>query len=285
MVHRLILHTFVIMTHKQLTILFLSLVSLLSCAAASPEYYNLMGDADKAIADCRWSDAEDLLRQALRLEPANPSNVLLMSNLGMVQFYAGKTLQAIATLNDAHVMAPASVTVLQNRARIRTSLGDMDKARDDYLTITRLDSTLVEPHFYLAMLDIDRGDDAAAQSRLDTMQLRWPDSRFTHVAMATLLIRQHKFQEAIPHLTIVIDRSADATYLGQRALCYILTDHPAEAAEDIARGLKLDSTDGELYLYRAMLNKMRYRPDDAAADGELALKYGIDPSRVKAILQ
>lgn len=54
-----------------------------------------------------------------------------------------------------------------------------------------------------------------------------------------------------------------------------------EASDDIAKGLELDPDDGELYLLRAVLNKMRYRIDDARADAEKAQQLGIPRERLK----
>ena len=266
----------------------LSAVFLLCAIAASadtdPQYYNLMGDADKAIADGKFSEAEDLLRKAMRLEPANPSNVLLMSNLGMVQFYDGRTAEALATLTAAHDIAPNSVTVLQNRARIYASEAQPEKALGDYARVIELDSTLVEPRFYHAVLILQSGDLPKASAEIDALRALAPDSRLTHVAQATLMMQTGRFKEAIPHLSAALKESEDASYYSSRALCRLLTDDIAGAADDIARGLELDPTDGELYLYRAMLNKLRYRPDDAKADAAQAVKWGIDPARVKSIL-
>ena len=42
--------------------------------------------------------------------------------------------------------------------------------------------------------------------------------------------------------------------------------------------------DGELYLYRAALNKMRYRPDDAKADALKAIELGVDKKRAAQFL-
>ena len=93
------------------------------------------------------------------------------------------------------------------------------------------------------------------------------------------MMQTGRFKEAIPHLSAALKESEDASYYSSRALCRLLTDDIAGAA-----GLELDPTDGELYLYRAMLNKLRYRPDDAKADAAQAVKWGIDPARVKSIL-
>ncbi len=60
-----------------------------------------------------------------------------------------------------------------------------------------------------------------------------------------------------------------------------MLDQLSEASDDIARGLELDPEDGELYLYRAALNKMRYRVADARADAERARQLGIPAERLK----
>lgn len=273
------------MFHKILLLILASAISLISANASSPEYYDLMGNADKEIKDGNWTAAEDFLRQALRQEPSNPSNVLLMSNLGMVQFYNGRELDALSTLNAAHAMAPASVTILLNRAKVYASIGYPDKAADDYNTVVRLDSTLIEPHFYLAIIALDNGNPAICSQQVDTLTAMAPDHRLTHVASAMLLMHNGQYSEAIPHWSTVLRDDADPAYYSSRALCYLITDQIAAAADDISTGLTLDPTDGELYLYRALLNKMRFRPDDAEADGELAVKWGISPDRVKALLK
>lgn len=265
-----------------------SVISAVKAASAEPseeEYFNMVGEADKAIKDGRWSEAEECLRKAMRDNPSNPSNVLLMSNLGMIQFYDGRPQDAIRTLSDAHAIAPASVTVLLNRARVFTSEGMTEQAERDYSEVIRMDSTLCEPRFYRAMFALNRGDMQAAVADVDTLSKRNPDDRLTHVALATLLIHSSKYSEAIPHLTAAIKSCPDASYYAHRALCYLFTDDPAAASDDIAAGLELDPTDGELYLYRALLNKMRFRPDDARADGETAVKFGVDSRKVKQLLE
>ena len=90
--------------------------------ALSDTYFDLMGDADKAISEGKWLEAEKSLKDAMALDPENPSNILLMSNLGLVQFYLGQDSAAIATLSDAHKRAPVSVTVLKNRAEVYLAL-------------------------------------------------------------------------------------------------------------------------------------------------------------------
>lgn len=268
-----------------ITLMLLIIGISISPAADDSDRYTLMDQADKAIRDSKWAEAENALRQALRLAPSDPTNVLLLSNLGMVQFYDGRSDQAIATLSDAHRIAPASVTVLLNRARVLTSMGHTEQAIDDYSTVIRLDSTLTEPRFYRAMLQLAQGMTEEATADIDTLAKVAPDNRLTHVAQATIAIRDADYRKAIEHLSVVLKDSPDATHYGTRAFCYLMINDPAAAADDIASGQQLDPTDGELYLYRALLNKMRFRPDDAAADGEAAIKMGVSPERVRQLLK
>lgn len=248
------------------------------------KYFSLVEDADNAISEGNWALAQEYLQQAMRLDPSNPTNVLLLSNLGMVQFYDGRSDEAIATLTNAHNIAPKSVTVLMNRARIYTSTNQHILASADYSTVIHLDSTMIEPRFYRAMLSLNAGKLDEAKTDIDTLIIKAPDDHRTNIAQATLLMTIGEYQKAIPYLSTVIKNMPDASYYGHRALCYLQTNDLSSATEDISNGLSLDPTDPELYIYRAMLNKMRYRPDDAKADAETAIKFGANPHTVKALI-
>lgn len=273
---------------QRVTLLIATLIAAahtLLAAAAEPSarYYELVEQADKAVADMKWNEAAEALQQAMRLEPTNPSNVMLMSNLGMMQYYAGNDSLAVETLSMAHRIAPASVTVLQNKARVLASAGRTDEALADYAEVIRLDSTLVEPRFYHAMLSIRAGDTAAAHADIDAMKRLHPDHESTALAESAALVYESRYAEAIPLLDKLLENHPTADDYSTRAMCHLMLGHLPEASEDIARGIELDPTNGELYFYRAMLNKMRFRPDDARADAEQARRYGVDSRRIKAL--
>ncbi|MBO4956062.1 MAG: hypothetical protein J6C77_06665 [Muribaculaceae bacterium] len=248
-------------------------------------YLQLVEQADKHIAKGEWTQAEQLYREAIRLEPTNPGNILLTTNIGMLQYYDDRATEAIATLTRAHEEAPASVTVLMNRAKVYTALQLIPQAMADYRTVCCLDTLMAEPHYYLALLELQQADTAQAQLQTDTIAMLQPDSYYRHMAQATIYLSSGKISPAMPHLTKVIELDPDASHYARRALCYLMLDDLAAASDDIASGLALDPTSGELYLYRAMLNKLRYRPDDARSDAEKAILYGIPSQRVSSLLQ
>lgn len=268
-----------------LLIIILSLQTTLYIHAENNEYYNLVDKADKAIKDSDWKEAEQLILSAMRLEPGNPGNLLLMSNLGMVRFNAGEDSLALQTLDDAHAMAPASVTVLQNRAQVLMTMGRNKEAYRDLSTILSLDSIMVEPRFYHAMLSLELGNDSICTADIQILEKIAPSHRYTHLAKATHFRLTGNYHEAIYHLNKLLDKEKYPEHFAARALCEMMNGDLDEAARDIAEAIALDPTDGELYLHRAVLNKMRYRPDDSQADAKRAIELGVPPQKVQTLLK
>lgn len=257
----------------------------LQASESQPNYMEIVQQADEAIKDRKWPEAEELILVAMRTEPANPGNILLMSNLGMVRFNAGNDSLALQTLNDAHIMAPASVTVLQNRARVLLSIGRDKEAFQDFSTVLNLDSTLTESRFYRSILALEQGMDSLSLTDIEYLTHHSPGSRYTNLAASTYYRMTKQYQKAIPYLSKLIDKEKHPEHFAARAMCEMLTGDLDAAAIDVAEAIALDPTDGDLYLQRAMLHKMRFRPDDAHADGQRAIQLGVPPEKVKNVLQ
>ncbi len=247
-------------------------------------YLKLAGAADEAIAEENWADAEQYMLEAMRLEPTNPSNVMLLSNLAIVRFQMGEDSLALATINDAHEMAPVSVTVLNNRAYIQSVMGHLKEAYDDYTRILELDSTLVEPRIRHTLIALKNGNFAVAEQDFVVLNRLAPTDDGTYIAGALLYSSTNRPAEAISYYTKLLQKDPAAEYYSGRAECYIRTQQYNEASADIADGMKMYPNDSEFYLLRAWLNKLRYRYDDAKADGERAIQMGADPERVSRVL-
>lgn len=247
-------------------------------------YMKKIDEADKACNDGKWFDAERAILDALKAEPTNPSNILLLSNLGMIRYYMGLDSLAIETLNEAHEIAPASVTILANRARIHMATGKEREAYNDYSRIIRLDSLETSARLHHCLLSLRRHDFRTAQRDFGFMERNSPSAIETQIAGAAVLSGTGQYQEAIPYYSRVIKERKEPEYYGGRAYCYLMTDALQEASDDINSALALNPDDGELYLYRAALNKMRFRPGDAEADARKAVELGVDKARAMQYL-
>lgn len=250
------------------------------------EYFNIVGEADSAIAAGEWERAEEALIRAMNLYPSNPGNIMLMSNLGIVRLNMGHDSLALATLDEAHAMAPQSVTVLQNRARVFTVMGRIDDACKDYSRAVELDSTAVYPRFYRMMIGLRNSVNIRdVLTDMEALERIAPEASETILARAMLASATGNYAEAVKAWTKVIRNDPQPEYYGERALANLMTDRLGDAADDIASGLAVDPDDPTLYLYRAMLAKARYRPEDARADMETAIRLGADRTIAEELLR
>ncbi len=234
-------------------------------------YYGLIGSADKAIAESDWTAAEEYLLTALANEPQNPTKVMVMSNLGIVQYNLGRDSLAIETLSRAHAIAPRSVTILFNRGQVFEAMGQFDKAYNDYTRVLELDSTMTDNLFAHAILSLNLDKTAEAEKDCKYLQNVAPDNELTHRAWATYYSVTKQWAEALPHYTALLAEKPSADDYCGRAVCFLMLNRLNEASADITSGLELEPDNRNLYFYRAHLNKARYRNDDARADIKRAL--------------
>ncbi|MBD5345986.1 MAG: tetratricopeptide repeat protein [Bacteroides sp.] len=257
-------------------------------AADSSGYMNLTARADSLMKEGMWREAADSYMEAMRSEPGNGLNPLLMCNLGMCLNEAGDVNGAIIALTDARRMMPRSVTAALNRAQVFRSAGLDAEAYADLSDALRLDSTLVEPRLIHGMMALRA--DSIDVAREDFFILSSQQGDDAHLAAATgnamLYMAIGSYSQAIPPLSTLIEKyPSDVDWLSRRALCRMLSGDPAGASEDLAEAMRIAPQNGELYLYRAMLGKLRFRGEESKYDARHAITLGIDPDHVEAMLK
>ena len=131
---------------KKITFSFL-LAAFFILSAAAQTYNELCERAVAATEQDSLQQAESYIRQALQLEPANPHNALLFSNLGTIQRRQHRYELALESYRMALNIAPMSIPILMNHATLALELGQDDKARADYSQVLEFD-----PHNREALL-------------------------------------------------------------------------------------------------------------------------------------
>ena len=109
-----------------------SLLFFSSLTVSAQTYRELSEKAIDCIERDSLAQAEDLLVQAMKLEPSNPHNALLFSNLGLVQRRLGRYDDALQSYTYALNIAPNAVPILLDRAAIYMEKGMTDRAFLDY---------------------------------------------------------------------------------------------------------------------------------------------------------
>lgn len=247
------------------------------------DYLKYVQWGEEAVAKQKWEEAIAYYTEAMRIEPSNPQNVLLLSNVGMIHHYAGEDSVALHTLSEARAMAPASVVILKNRAQVLTDMQRFDDAMKDYDLVLSMDSLYTDAWLGRAMLNLRMSRYTQAEGDASRLLSLKADDLQAKYILALIFSNTGRPAEAIPMFTALIKDKPQASLYADRALCRLHLDELAEASDDIARGLELNPDEGELYYCRAILNLRRYREEDARKDADKAISLGMYAPMVNAL--
>lgn len=271
-----------------LFILIIALSPTLTCIASNTFndsiYIALFSKAEEATSKGDWAEAELYLTDAIHYNESNPANIMLLSNLALIQFQQGKDSIALQSINVAVKIMPNSTT-LSNRAKILKAMGRIDEAYADYETIINLDSTLIEPRYMHGLIALSKLDLATAQYDFFKLEQIAPGNNLTIKGKAFFYFYTHQYEKAIPYYNKLIPLDNSAENYCNRATCNLIINNLQDASSDISEAFKLYPNNGELYLLRAWLNRLYYRYDDAKLDAQRAIELGVSEERINAVLQ
>lgn len=247
-------------------------------------YFALIDSAQHYINDKLWDRAEQFLLQAIKSEPGNPSNSLLLSNLATLQRRQGKMKEALRNYSLAIDLTPNAVTLLHNRAALYTQVDSLSLAQADYERIMMLDERDVESRYNHGMIALNLGDTKTARQDFDNILKINPNSGMGRQGQGYLYKHEGKLEKAAECFSEVIKVKPSSTLLANRADCYLTMRRLNDASTDIANALELDPKDPFIYVLRAKLNKMRYNREDMERDIKLAVNHGLDEKTAKQMI-
>lgn len=247
-------------------------------------YFALIDSAQHHINLKQWAVAERFLLDAIKAEPGNPSNSLLLSNLATMQRRQGKLAEAIKNYSMAIDLTPNAVTLLHNRAALYTVVDSIARAQADYERIMELDPADVESRYNHGMIALNLGDSKTAEKDFNNILSINPNSGMGKQGQGYLNKHAGNYDKAAECFSEVIKVRPTSTLLANRADCYLATKRLNDASLDIANALELDPDDPYIYVLRAKLNKLRFNRSDMERDIKLAVAHGLDEKEVKQLL-
>lgn len=252
-------------------------------AINSERYMDLVGEADSFISAEDWAGAESSLKSALRLEPANPANQLLLSNLGLVLLQQSKYGDAERHLDVALQLNPNSYIARKYRAMLRMRSGESDGALEDLNRALELDSTDNSLRNLRGFLFLAKGDTEKASADF----LKVLDSADKNVEALEGLVEcstaTGSRPEAITFLSRLIEIEPKPAYLFARGVIRAKSGNYTDASLDVTEGLKADPQNGNLHLLKAFIEHSTYRINEAKDSYEKARRYGADPQAMAAL--
>lgn len=267
--------------YKFMNILTSLLIAFSACTVSDSSpvtpYMQYVDSADYYISHSRWIDAERSLVAALRSEPANQGNLLLLSNLGTVRTQLGNYTGAIEAFDIGLSRAPRSTVLLINRALAQIGLNNIDGALNDLSFALQCDPNLPRALETRGILYLNRGEFEVALADFTLLHELNPDNTAALAGIAQCQAAQGNYKEAISCLREIIKNESDEFYHFLLTLYLIENNQPLDATDAVRNALEQFPQSGRLYLLRAVLHKQNYQLSEADAALKLAHKYGVAP--------
>ena len=245
--------------------------------------------AEKAV-DCIEKDslrqAETLLRQALALEPKNQKNVMLFSNLGLVQRRLGDYEKAIESYSYALNFAPLSIPILLDRAALYMEVGKTDIAYYDYCKVLDENKENKEALLMRASIYMFRHDYNAARIDYKRLLELDPSNYQARLGLVSLEQSQKRFKEALDLLgKMLTERPQDVTLYMARANIEMDMEHYDLALVDLDEAIRLDPKSPTAHVLRGNVYLKEKKKALAKIEFEKAIALGVPHSEMRELLQ
>ena len=244
-------------------------------------YLELADSARYYIAKEDWGEAARCTRDALRLEPANASNAMLFSNLGLAAGMEGKIGESMECFEIALSRAPKSIPVLTSKAKIQIKASDIEGAKETLDDILELDSLAEWPLQTRGLLRMREADYKGAFTDFKTLTKYHTDNAWGYGGLAKCMELQGYLSEAAGYYTDALSKTGpddEDRVEFQLGLIENLghTGKLTEALGVAKEALEEHPHDGRLYLLRGWIKKQLLIYREAEADKKLAIDYGVD---------
>lgn len=231
-----------------------------------------------------WPQAEAVIIKALRHEPANKSNYLLWSNLGLVRQHQENFDGAIESFTIGLSSAPKSTVLLTNRARAFLAKGMNEAALADINSALQSDSTLKWPLKMKGLILANQGNREQALVILKEYDQKFSNDRDVDEVIADILSSYGDFQHASEYYRKANKQEASADTFLKLALSAYSVGKLEDVEEDLREGISKFPQNGDLYLLRALLNKSRYQTNAYESDLHIAKNLGVNEELYKTLI-
>ena len=248
-----------------------------SCFQLSAQTYDeLITRAMDAVEKDSLYQAEQLFKEALRLEPSNMRNALLFSNLGTIQRRMGKNDDAVESYSLALNLTPYSVTMWLNRASLYLEMDYLDKAYVDYCNVIDLDDKNQEALRFRAYIYMRRRQYQDARNDYQRLLEAIPGEKTARIGMAMANQKLNRHRESLEEFNrLIVDYPKDASLLKARAELEIVMNSLEMALLDLEHAAKLDPNDADIYIMCGEIYLAQGKKREAYAAFEKAIELGV----------
>lgn len=255
------------------------------CSLSAQTYADMVARAMDYVEKEDYQAAEGALLSALRKEPANPNNAMLMVNLGTIQRNLGKLEEALLSYDVAVQKYPNAPFPRHNRAALYCEMERFDDAMKDYNTILLIDDKDIEALYRRGLLNLNNKNLFAAEEDFEKIIELEPTNLSGKAGLAMIMKRRGEWEPAEKvYSELISEHKANADLYINRAECYLQLKKLARCSDDIAKALELGYNEAYLYILRGQLRLAQYDKLTAKTDFLKAKELNADATVIDEML-
>lgn len=271
------------------SIFFIVIVAIcaLDCSISSAQNYDelITRSFDYLDADS-LPEAEEALREALRIEPGNPGNGMLLLNLGTIQRRQGKLKEAEESYTIGLAFLPNNLTLLNSRAQLFAEMEKYPEAINDYTEVIYHEPENEDAYYERALCKLMNQDTLGARLDLEQIDRFNPNSAKSRLGMAYVYKAQQMWREASELYDALIERNPrNASLLRERAEVFYFSNRMGAAMDDVNKSIDFDPRDPYSYLLRAQIRYAKGDKEFARRDLNQALELGLNKEEVRDLIE
>ncbi|MDR1884434.1 MAG: tetratricopeptide repeat protein [Prevotella sp.] len=267
--------------------IFLFLFSVcLTLDSAAQTYEDMVNRAMDHVQQNDFAAAGQAMKAALRKEPANPNNPMLMVNLGTILRNLGQYEEALISYNVAIEKYPNVPFIRHSRAALYCEMDRFDDALKDYNAILLTNPVDLEALYRRGLIYITNKNLLAAEEDFGKIIEIYPENLNGKMGLAAIKKRRAEWKEAEEIYTdLIYKHKSNAGLYYNRAECYLRLNRPAATDSDIKKALELGYDEAPVYILRGQLRLAQYEKRLAKEDFLKARESGMDESIVEDFLR
>lgn len=230
--------------------------------------------------------AEQCLKNAMRLEPANPQNGLLFVNLGTIQRRLGKLQDAEISYTCAISLLDENTVAYSTRASLYAEIEQYQKAIDDYSVVISRNPEDEDALYERALCRLMNNDTIGARLDLETIDKFNPKSAKSRLGMAMVYKAMGENAMAAELYDALIKANPKSwSLLRDRAEVYFFSKRLGAAMLDIDKSIQMNGRDPLSYFLRAKIRWAKGDREYARRDLNRAIELGLPQSAAADLIE
>ena len=230
--------------------------------------------------------AEQCLKNAMRLEPANPQNGLLFVNLGTIQRRLGKLQDAEISYTCAISRLDENTVAYSTRASLYAEIEQYQKAIDDYSVVISRNPEDEDALYERALCRLMNNDTIGARLDLETIDKFNPKSAKSRLGMAMVYKAMGENAMAVELYDALIKANPKSwSLLRDRAEVYFFSKRLGAAMLDIDKSIQMNGRDPLSYFLRAKIRWAKGDREYARRDLNRAIELGLPQSAAADLIE